>query len=147
MNKEKIIMNILRILMSFIFLWAFFDKLFGLGFATKTKEAWINGGSPTHGFLSFATKGPFVEFFHYIASLPITDWIFMGSLLFIGLTLLFNKYIRFGVTIGIILLSFMYLSLLQPANNPVIDEHIIYIFVLILISLKTNNFKKNELHI
>ena len=63
----------LRILIGLILIWAFLDKLIGLGYATcrtvdpvsKTEtvtvmceKAWLNEGSPTEGFLSFATKGP-----------------------------------------------------------------------------------------
>ena len=43
-----------RILVGFVFLWAFVDKTFGLGVATKAKDAWINGVSPTTGFYSTA---------------------------------------------------------------------------------------------
>ena len=53
MNKQKIVFIALRLVMGFIFLWAFFDKVFGLGFATTTDKAWIYGMSPTTGFLSF----------------------------------------------------------------------------------------------
>ena len=31
-----------RILLGIVFLWAYFDKLFGLGFATKAAKAWVN---------------------------------------------------------------------------------------------------------
>src|SRR3712207_7355187 len=44
----------LRLALGWIFLWAFVDKLFGLGFATKAENAWIDGGSPTQGFLGNA---------------------------------------------------------------------------------------------
>jgi thiosulfate dehydrogenase [quinone] large subunit len=37
----------LRLALGWIFLWAVIDKLFGLGFATPAKNAWIDGGSPT----------------------------------------------------------------------------------------------------
>ena len=37
----------LRIVLGFTFLWAFVDKLFGLGYATPSERSWINGGSPT----------------------------------------------------------------------------------------------------
>ena len=40
-----------RVLLGFEFLWAFLDKTFGLGYATPSARAWINGGSPTKGFL------------------------------------------------------------------------------------------------
>ena len=49
-----------RLSIGFVFLWAFFDKLLALGYATGTDRetgaidrfgdaAWINGGSPTDG--------------------------------------------------------------------------------------------------
>ncbi|HST84100.1 MAG TPA: hypothetical protein VLL08_20360, partial [Kineosporiaceae bacterium] len=53
----------LRIGLGWIFLWAFLDKLFGLGHETESKAAWINGGSPTNGFLSHATTGPFADLY------------------------------------------------------------------------------------
>ncbi len=53
----------LRLSIGWVFLWAFLDKLLALGFATGRDgetgvvdrfgdAAWINGGSPTRGFLS-----------------------------------------------------------------------------------------------
>jgi thiosulfate dehydrogenase [quinone] large subunit len=36
-----------RLSMGWVFLWAFFDKTFGLGHETASKDAWTNGGSPT----------------------------------------------------------------------------------------------------
>jgi thiosulfate dehydrogenase (quinone) large subunit len=44
-----------RVVLGAIFFWAFLDKLLGLGYATKASSAWINGGSPTRGFLTFGT--------------------------------------------------------------------------------------------
>lgn len=49
---------VLRISLGWIFLWAFLDKTFGLGAATESDNAWVDGGSPTEGYLSFATRGP-----------------------------------------------------------------------------------------
>lgn len=134
---QKIVLVALRLVMSFIFLWAFFDKVFGLGFATTVEKAWIQGGSPTFGFLSFAVKGPFVNIFHSLAGIAIVDWLFMLGLLFIGLTLLFNKFVKWGCLAGGLMMLSMYLALLFPANNPIIDEHIVYILVLALLALKS----------
>ncbi len=142
MNKQKIVYMVLRFVMGFIFLWAFFDKIFGLGFSTTPDKSWINGVSPTAGFLSFATKGPFTGIFHALAGVAIVDWLFMLGLLFIGLTLVFNKYIKWGCIAGCVMLFFMYLSLMLPANNPIIDEHIVYILVLILIALRSEEQQK-----
>lgn len=137
MSKQKIIFNALRLSMGFIFLWAFLDKTFGLGFATVGEKAWIHGGSPTTGFLSFGVKGPFAEIFHNLAGLAVVDWLFMVGLLFVGLTLIFNKYVKWGCYAGSLMLFFMYLALLFPENNPIIDDHIVYVFVLLLIAFKT----------
>ena len=137
MNIEKIVLVKLRLVMAFIFLWAFFDKLFGLGFATAREAAWINGGSPTSGFLSKAVKGPFADIFHALSGVAVVDWLFMLVLLFIGLTFLFNKYIRWGAIAGIALMLLMWLSLLFPANNPIIDEHIVYALVFALFAVRS----------
>ena len=137
MKPQKITYLLLRLTMSFIFLWAFVDKVFGLGFATKPEQAWIHGGSPTTGFLSFAAKGPFVSIFKSLAGVPIVDWLFMFGLLFIGLTLLTNRFVIWGSIAGILMLFLMYLALLLPENNPVIDEHIVYMLVLSLLAFES----------
>ena len=139
MNKEKNVFTALRFVMGFIFLWAFLDKTFGLGFATTAEKAWINGGSPTTGFLSLGVKGPFIDIFHSLAGVGVVDWLFMTGLLFVGLTLIFNKYVKWGCVAGSLMLFLMYMSLLLPENNPIIDEHIVYILVLALIALKSKN--------
>src|ERR1700676_3331308 len=69
----------LRLAIGFEFLWAFFDKTFGLGYATPAAKAWLNGGSPTKGFLSGAI-GPFQGVFNAIAGAPVVDWLFMLGL-------------------------------------------------------------------
>jgi len=139
---QKIILLSLRLVMSFIFLWAFFDKLLGLGFATTSQKAWINGGSPTTGFLSGAVKGPFAEMFQSLAGVAIVDWAFMLGLLFIGLTLLFNRYVFWGALAGIVIMLLMWLAVLFPENNPIIDEHIVYALVFALLAIKS---KRGEL--
>ncbi len=139
MNKEKIVFAGLRIVMGFIFFWAFIDKVFGLGFATTSDKAWIHGGSPTTGFLSFGVKGPLAPLFHSLAGVAVVDWLFMLGLLFISLTLIFNKYVKWGCIAGCLMLLFMYLALLLPENNPIIDEHIVYILVLALLFVKNES--------
>ncbi len=139
MNKQKIVTALLRVVMGFIFLWAFLDKTFGLGFATTAEKAWINGGSPTTGFLSLGVRGPFAEIFHSLAGVAMVDWLFMLGLLFAGLTLLLNKFVKWGCLAGSLMFLLMYLSLLPPENNPIIDEHIVYILVLILVALASKD--------
>lgn len=128
----------LRLVMGFIFLWAFLDKTFGLGFATAPEKSWLNGGSPTTGFLSNAVKGPLAELFQSMAGVALVDWMFMLGLLFIGLTLIFNKFVKWGALAGILMMLAMYLSLLFPENNPIVDEHIVYALVLALLALRAD---------
>jgi|SRR3989338_7985685 len=139
MNIQKNLNVLLRLSMGFIFLWAFIDKTFGLGFATTADKAWISGGSPTFGFLSFGVKGPFANLFHSLAGVGIVDWLFMLGLLFIGLALIFNKFVKWAAFAGVIMMLLMYLALLLPANNPIIDDHIIYALVLMLMGLKAQD--------
>ncbi|MFH1473187.1 MAG: hypothetical protein ABIF06_02140 [bacterium] len=128
--------------MGFIFLWAFVDKLFGWGFATTAEKAWINGGSPTYGFLMMATKGPLAGLFQSLAEVALVDWLFMLGLLFVGITLLVNRYVKWGAIAGMAMLALIYAAVLPPENNPIIDDHIIYILVLALISLDTRKTQK-----
>jgi thiosulfate dehydrogenase (quinone) large subunit len=75
---------VFRVVVGLEFLWAFADKTFGLGYATPAARAWINGGSPTKGFLSGVAVGPLASTFHTIAGAAWADWLFMAGLLGIG---------------------------------------------------------------
>jgi thiosulfate dehydrogenase (quinone) large subunit len=77
-----------RLALGWTFLWAFLDKLFGLGHETASKAAWINGGHPTQGFLKFSAKGPFAGFYHSIAGTWWADTLFMVALIGIAIALI-----------------------------------------------------------
>jgi thiosulfate dehydrogenase [quinone] large subunit len=141
-DKSPIAWALLRISLGFIFLWAFFDKLFGLGFATcrdaKTdavsmmcNKAWVEGGAPTEGFLKFGTKGPLADFYQGLAGATWVDWAFMMALLLIGIALIAGIALKLAVLGGSLLLFLMWTAVLLPENNPVIDDHIVYIFALL----------------
>ncbi|MDP3993789.1 MAG: hypothetical protein U1C57_01290 [Candidatus Doudnabacteria bacterium] len=133
MNSKKI-QWILRIAMGWIFLWAFLDKVLGLGFATTPERSWLAGGSPTSGFLTGAVKGPFAELYHALAGSTVVDWLFMMGLLLIGLGLITGMKLKLACYGGVALMILMYLALVPPANNPIIDEHIIYALVLLVLA-------------
>jgi thiosulfate dehydrogenase [quinone] large subunit len=133
-TKFKITLGILRIFMGLIFLWAFFDKLLGLGFATTAEKAWIAGGSPTFGFLSFGVHGPFAPFYNSLAGSSLLEWLFMTGLLFIGVTLTLGIMVRLGSLAGALMMLLMYSALIPPENNLFIDEHLIYALVMGLIA-------------
>jgi thiosulfate dehydrogenase [quinone] large subunit len=132
-----------------VFLWAFFVKLLGLGFSTcrdlKTdtvslicSKAWINDGSPTLGFLKFGTKGPLADIYQSLAGHTWVDWLFMMGLFLIGITLILGVAMKLAVFSGSLLLLMMWSASLLPANNPLIDDHIVYILALFAL-LATNN--------
>ncbi|MEU7875983.1 hypothetical protein [Dactylosporangium sp. NPDC049140] len=124
----------IRLALGWIFLWAFLDKLFGLGFATPSARAWINGGSPTNGFLGSA-KGPFSGFYQAIAGTAGADVLFMGALLAIGVALLLGIGMRLAAVGGALLTIMMWTAVLPPASNPFMDDHLVYAAVLILLAL------------
>ncbi|CAN5256481.1 DoxX family membrane protein [soil metagenome] len=131
---------VLRIATGFIFLWAFLDKTFGLGFSTPTARAWINGGTPSQGFLnSDAVTGPLKPFFAAIAT-PTTDVLFMLGMIAVGLAVMLGIGLRISAVAGTIIMLFMYLAEWPFAanlasTNPLVDYHIIYALALIAIAL------------
>src|SRR3989339_1173600 len=115
-----------RITLGWMLLWAFFDKLFGLGFATAPERAWITGGSPTMGFLSHA-DGPFASLFQAMAGVMAIDVLFMTGLACIGLALLLGIGLRIAGYAGATMMALMFLAAsLPPDHKPLIDEHIVY---------------------
>ena len=131
---------VLRISTGFVFLWAFFDKTFGLGFATPSAKAWINGGSPTKGFLSCVDVGPsgLQTFFHNIAGDPWTNWLFMLGLLGIGLALILGIGLRIAAGAGIAMMALMWLAewpLAIGSSNPIVDYHFIYAITGVVLAL------------
>lgn len=130
---------ILRLATGFIFLWAFFDKTFGLGFATPVERAWINGGTPSQGFLtSDAVTGPLKPFFAGIAS-PVSDALFMLGMLGIGVAVMLGIGLRISAVAGTIIMVLMYLAEWPFAagagsTNPAVDYHLIYALALIVVA-------------
>ena len=124
----------LRLSLGWIFFWAFIDKLFGLGFATKPAGAWLAGGSPTTGFLKFAATGPFASFYNMLAGNAIIDVLFMLGLLTVGITLTLGIAMRLGSYIGALMVFLMWTALLPPENNPLLDDHIVYLFAFLVLA-------------
>ena len=111
-KPARFVLALLRIAVGFIFLWSFLDKTFGLHYSTGPSRAWINGGTPAQSYLTGATTGkPLASFFDSLA-VPAMDWLFM--------------------------LGFMYAAVapwVWGSLNPVVNEHLVYALVLILIPL------------
>jgi thiosulfate dehydrogenase (quinone) large subunit len=127
---------VLRVSMGFVFLWAFLDKTFGLSYATPSAKAWINGGSPTKGFLASV---------HAIAGTWWANGLFMLGLLAIGVALIAGVAMRIAAISGVLMLAMMWLAEVPFAQftsageptgspNPIADSHYIYAIVLIVLA-------------
>ncbi|MCK2218454.1 hypothetical protein MF672_032360 [Actinomadura sp. ATCC 31491] len=104
-NPVDHVWAIARIAIGWVFLWAFLDKTFGWGFATPAAKAWINGGSPTTGFLKGTGE-------HALG---------VGT--------------RIAAGAGTAMLLLMWAAELPLTTNPFLDEHIVYAIVLIGLAL------------
>lgn len=119
-----------RIALGWTFLWAFLDKLIGLGFATPAERSWLNGGSPTTGFLKGTAENALGGFFGALAGQAWVDWLFMIGLLGIGTALILGAGMRIAAVTGGLLMLLMWAAELPLANNPFVDDHIVYAIVL-----------------
>lgn len=135
LTKEQYIWASLRLGWGWIMFWAFIDKLWGLGYATASENAWVNGGSPTTGFLTYATTGPFTGLFDELAGVAAVDWMFMIGLLLVGVALLLGIGVRISGFAGALMMLLMWLPVLPPEHNPILDDHIIYLIVFLGIAI------------
>ena len=137
---------VLRISTGFVFLWAFFDKTFGWGYATPSAKAWINGGSPTKGFLSSIDVGPLQGTFHDLAGTTVANWAFMLGLLGIGLALIAGIGLRVAAGAAVLMMAMMWIaewplaqhtSSGEPSgsSNPITDYHVIYAISAVVVAL------------
>ncbi len=137
----------LRIAFGVTFLWAFLDKAFALGFHTGYNQegvldrfgdaAWINGGNPTEGFLAFGVPAdnPFKSIFNGMAGDTWVNWLFMLGLLGIGVALLCGVAMRIATAAGAVMYTLMYAASLPLENNPVVDDHLIGVIVMVVLVL------------
>ncbi|MCX5001650.1 hypothetical protein OHB05_03260 [Streptomyces sp. NBC_00638] len=135
----------LRLLTGFVFLWAFLDKTFGFGYATPSGKGWIDGGSPTKGFLGGVAAGPMESTFHSWAGDTWADWLFMAGLLGVGVALIAGVALRLAAVAGTVMMALMWVAEWPPARhlsdgspsmstNPFADYHVIYAVVLIALA-------------
>lgn len=131
-----------RLVIGWVFLWAFLDKVFGFGFSTPSERAWIDGGSPAQGYIS-GIEGPFANFFQLFAN-PFGDVLFMMGLLGIGIALMTGAGLKIAAVSGTLLMFFMYLTaipLIAGGTNPLTDSHVLEALLLITPALTLSGDK------
>ncbi len=126
-SKNKYFWSLIRFVLGWMFLWAFIDKLFGLGFATAPGKAWINGVSPTFSFLKMGSSGPLAGIYQTMAGNVFIDTLFMLGLLLIGSSLILGIGMKIAGYSGALLTIMMWSANLPPKQNPILDQHILYL--------------------
>lgn len=114
---------LLRLSMGWIFIWSGFDKL-------------ITNFS-TGGFLVNATSGPLKDLFVNMGesqtALNIVDPLVVWGQILIGFSLILGIFTRFGLFMAGTQVLLFYIAQLWPANNPFMDQHIVYMGVFALL--------------
>jgi thiosulfate dehydrogenase [quinone] large subunit len=123
-TATRIVLGATRIVVGWTFLWAFIDKVFGLGYATPSGKGWLDGGSPTKGYLSGA-EGPFKGLYTDLAGTTFANWAFMLGLLGIGLAMTLGIGMRIAGIAGVLLYVLMWTVVMPPETNPLVDDHIL----------------------
>ena len=113
-----------RILVGWLFLWPFFDKIFGLGFQTPKGQGWIDGVSPSSQVM-YVADGVFEDFYNAIAGNLLIDILFLMALLIIGITLIIGIASKLTTLFSIMFLVVMYTLCIPPVDNPIIDYHLV----------------------
>jgi len=128
-----------RLGLGWIMLWAFVDKMFGLGFSTAANRAWLAGGSPTAGYLGYGTGGIFGGFYQGLAGSPeavaIINVLFMVALLAIGVALILGIGMRIAGYSGAVVMILLWTTNLPPDTNPIIDDHVIYAILFLALTV------------
>lgn len=133
-TAARYVWGLTRLSLGWVFLWAFLDKMFGLGHETASADAWVSGGNPTEGFLSGAV-GPFAGIYQDIAGTALVNTLFMVGLGAIGVALMLGIFMRLACGAGALMVTLMWTASLPPENNPFMDSHIVYALVLVGLAL------------
>lgn len=116
---------VVRIALGWVFLWAFLDKTFGLGFNSPAGQGWVDGASPTAGFLA-SREGTFGGLFQALSGQAWADWSFMSGLAGLGVALTLGIGLRPAAIGGSVLMVSMWASMLPLESNPFFDIHLFY---------------------
>jgi len=110
---------LLRLTMGWIFLWSGVDKL-----VTDFSAA---------GFLVNATQGPLGGWFQDLGrnqtALDVINPLVIWGQILIGTTLMLGLFTRAGLFWAAVMMMMFYLAVFPPANNPFMDEHLVYIVI------------------
>ncbi len=135
MEKRELGENCLaamRILLGWMMLWGFLDKMFGLGFETPAGSGWIDGTSPS-SFVVYVTGGIFNDLYTSIAGNLFVDILMMSGMLILGITLIFGFASKLTAIATAMFMLVMYSLHVPPTDNPIVDYHLVFIGIIAVI--------------
>lgn len=134
-GRGQFLLGILRIILGFMFVWAFADKLFGLNMLTAPGDGMIDGGSPTEYYLSQLVSGPFEGLWNALAGNMFIDLLLMFGLIAVGGAMMLGIASKLSTIGFVIMAAMMYTLCIPPSDNPLVDYHIVYILASLSIYL------------
>jgi thiosulfate dehydrogenase [quinone] large subunit len=130
-----------NIKLAFLFLRLALGWLYFYAGITKV----LNPSWSAKGYLMIAKN--FVSFYSWLSNpqiLPVVNFLNEWGLTLLGLSLIFGVFVRLSSFLGLVLMLLYYFVLPFPKPNPnvfIIDEHLIYAFILILFAtIKAGRF-------
>ncbi|MFD0559187.1 thiosulfate dehydrogenase [quinone] large subunit [Stackebrandtia endophytica] len=135
-TRPRVALGVARIALGWIFLWAFLDKAFGFGFATPPESAWINGGSPTTGYLTGqgGSDKALSDLMTTMSGQTWVDWLFMLGMCSVGIALILGIGMRLAALGATCLMGTLWLSQFPLAQNPFMDQHLLYLLLAIALA-------------
>lgn len=138
MNKgAKYLIGLTRITLGWVLVWSFMDQLWGLGYNTEPENSWLEGVSPTAGFLTntVTEASPLYNTYQDMIGEVWVDWVFMLGLAGIGLALILGICNRLAGLAGAVLMISIYLAIYPPVHNPLVTEHLIYALIMLYVAV------------
>lgn len=125
-DKGSLCLAVMRIILGWMMIWAFLDKMFGLGYPSPPEVAVINGGSPTEYYLSELVSGPFSGIWNALAGNTVVDTALMLGLLGVGIGMMLGIASKLS-TIGMVVMVLLMFTLnIPPDDNPLVNYHVLY---------------------
>lgn len=124
-DSARVTMFLLRIGIGWVFFYAGWSKV--VTFFTAAKD-WTAAGYLTH------LPGPFADFFSGMAGNALVGNLNAYGLLLVGIALIFGVLVRWAAFWGIAIMLLYFFSGFPPEHAFVIDDHIIYSLVLLVLA-------------
>lgn len=113
-------------------LWATFFLRVSLGWLFLYAGISKIGAFSAKGYL-VSLKGPFAALFYPLAGNMLVDQLVIWGFTLIGVCLILGVLVRFASFWGIVMMALFYLTAYPPEHAFLVDDHIIYIFVLLFL--------------